>query len=71
MGLFITRIVRKGKFHTRIETSDNKQLVVDNSPDPPYVGQQLDIPMVEVSTNELRPLKPSDPYPELVGSFLD
>jgi len=70
MNLTITKIVRKGKFRSRIETSDGKQLVVDNSSDFPVVGQELPVVLVEASLGELRPLEAFDSFPEIVSSSL-
>ena len=71
MNLTITKIVRKGKFRSRVETSDGKQLVVEHRPGVPFVGQELDINMVEVAVGELRPLRSGDPYPEIIDALDD
>ena len=66
MNLHITKIVRKGKFHSRVTTSDGRQLVVDNGAGTPYVGQELPILAVEPSVEELRPLEARDIYPQII-----
>ena len=69
--LKIIKIIRSGKFQSRVETSDNKQLVLDHTVTRPYVGMELDIEEVVVSKGELRPLRDSDKWPELLASDLD
>lgn len=71
MNLTIIKIIRKGKFHSRVETSDGKQLVVDNGDGVPFVGQELPIGLVEASVGELRPLGSRDGYPGIVDTVLD
>ena len=67
--LRVMRIVRAGKFKTRVETSDGQQLVLDNAGGTPFVGMELDIDEVKVSGSELRPLRAGDVWPELLGSL--
>lgn len=67
MNLTITKIIRKDKFRSRVETSDGKQLVINNGIDTPYIGMELDINAVGTLSGELRPLKPGDAYPQIIG----
>jgi len=65
--LIVTRIIRSGrKSHSRVETSDGHQLVIDHSVVKPYVGMELDIEDLGASKSELRPLRKGDRYPELL-----
>jgi len=69
--LKVVRIVRSGKFQSRVETSDGHQLVLDNNGSRPYVGMELDIEEVEASFGELRPLLQGDKWPELLGAEVE
>jgi hypothetical protein len=70
LKLRVERIVRRGKYHTRVETSDGKQLVLSNDGGIPVVGQELDIEVSDVGSVELRPLRGGDGFPGLVDSIL-
>ena len=65
--LRVIRIVRSGKLQSRVQTSDGHQLVLDHTTTKPYVGMELDIEEVLASKCELRPLRPGDKYPEMLG----
>ena len=65
--LRITKIIRSGKLHSRVITSDGCQLILDNTPIFPFVGMELDIEEVCVSEDVLRPLCESDEWPELLS----
>jgi hypothetical protein len=52
-----------------VETSDGKQLVLENSAGIPEVGQELDIDSVEAERGEIRPLRPGDAYPAMLDSI--
>jgi hypothetical protein len=67
MKITVVRIVRRGKFHTRVETSDGRQLLLDNDP-VPVEGMELPIDAVDESDVELRPLRRGDDFPGLIGS---
>jgi hypothetical protein len=67
MKVTVARLVRRGKFHTRVETSDKRQLLLDNDP-VPFVGMELPIDAVDESAVELRPLRPGDEFPGLIES---
>jgi hypothetical protein len=69
MNVLVVRIIRRGKYHTRVETSDKRQLLLDNGPVLPYVGQELDLRSSGESGGELRPLRPGDEYPGLIDSM--
>jgi hypothetical protein len=69
MNVSVIRIIRRGKFHTRVETSDKRQLLLDNEPVPPCVGQELNIEASGESGGELRPLHLGDEYPKLIDSI--
>jgi hypothetical protein len=72
LKLKVVRIVRRGKFHTRVETSDGKQLVLENSGGIPEAGQELGIEVPEEPGGvELRPLAKGDRYPGMVGSIYE
>ena len=65
--LKIIRIVRSGKYQSRIETSDGHQLVFDHrDKEKPFVGMELDIEEAPSFKSELRPLRAGDKYPELL-----
>jgi hypothetical protein len=67
MNITVVRLVRRGKYHTKVETSDRRQLLLDNDP-VPYVGMELDIEAVDESEPELRPLRSGDAFPGLIDS---
>ena len=69
--LKVIRIVRSGKFQSRVETSDGHHLVLDNDKVRPYIGMELDIEEVPAFRNELRPLRSSDKFPELLGDDIE
>jgi len=69
--LKVIKIVRSGKFQSRVETSDHHQLVLEHIPVRPFVGMELDIEEVKASDGELRPLVLGDKYPELLKSGLE
>ena len=64
--LKVIKIVRAGKFQSRVATSDGHQLVLDHIVAKPFVGMELDIEEVLASDVELRPLRHGDKYPELL-----
>ena len=66
--LRIIKIIRSGKLRSRVLTSDGCQLILDNDPVMPYVNMELDIEESGVCFDELRPLRKSDRYPELLLS---
>ena len=69
--LKVIRIVRSGKFQSRVETSDGHQLVLDHTDAKPFIGMELDIEEVVASKGELRPLRNTDKWPELISSGID
>ena len=69
--LRVVKIVRSGKFQSRVETSDGHQLVLDHSVSRPFVGMELDIEEVIASKQELRPLRVGDKWPELLNADVE
>jgi hypothetical protein len=67
MKVTVVGIVRRGKYHTRVKTSDKRQLLLDNDP-VPFVGMELPIEAADDSGVELRPLRPGDEFPGLIDS---
>ena len=68
--LKVRKIIRSGKFQSRVETSDGHQLVLDHMGSKPFIGMELDIEEVRASLGELRPLRPEDKWPEMLnGNF--
>jgi hypothetical protein len=67
MKVTVVRLVRRGKYHTRVETSDRRQLLLDNDP-VPFVGMELPIEEEAGTEVELRPLRPGDGFPGLIDS---
>jgi len=67
--LKVIRIVRSGKFQSRVETSDGHQLVLDHTDVKPFVGMELDIEEVIASEGEIRPLLSTDKWPEMLDNF--
>jgi hypothetical protein len=67
MKITVVRLVRRGKYHTRVETSDRRQLLLDNDP-VPFVGMELPIDAVDESESELRVLVRGDEFPGLIDS---
>lgn len=68
--LKVVKIVRSGKFQSRVETSDGHQLVLDHMGSKPFIGMELDIEEVKASPSELRPLEPWDNWPSLLKGDL-
>ena len=69
--LKVVRIVRSGKFQSRVETSDGHQLVLSHTTTRPYIGMELDVEEVIASKGELRPLTADDAWPELLGDDVE
>jgi hypothetical protein len=67
MRVTVVGIVRRGKFHTRVKTSDKRQLLLDNDP-VPFVGMELPIEAEADFVAELRPLRRGDEFPGLIDS---
>jgi hypothetical protein len=67
MKVVVVGIVRRGKYHTRVRTSDKRELLLDNDP-VPFVGMELPIEEEGESDVELRPLRPGDEFPGLIDS---
>jgi hypothetical protein len=66
----VAKIIRRGKYHTRVETSDGKYLVLDNHGVEIQVGQELGIEVPDIeSGSELRLLRHGDPFPNLIDSI--
>jgi hypothetical protein len=68
MRVAVARLLRRGKFHTRVETSDGRSLLLDNDP-APFVGMELDLDLADESEAELRPLRKGDGFPGMVESL--
>jgi hypothetical protein len=68
MRLTVERLLRRGKFHTRVKTSDGRSLLLDNDP-APFVGMELDLDLDDESEIELRPLRKGDGFPGMVESL--
>jgi hypothetical protein len=68
MKVTVSKLLRRGKFHTRVETSDGRSLLLDNVP-APFVGMELDFDLEDESEAELRPLRKGDVFPGLVDSL--
>jgi hypothetical protein len=69
MKVSVVRVVRRGKYHTRVETSDRRRLLLDSGPVAPYVGMELDLEAEDVSAVELRRLRSRDSFPGLIESL--
>jgi hypothetical protein len=68
MKVTIARLLRRGKLHTKVETSDGRSLLLDNEP-VPFVGMELDLDLDDESGTELRPLRSGDGFPGLIDSL--
>jgi hypothetical protein len=68
MKVTIAKLLRRGKYHTKVETSDGRSLLLDNDP-APFVGMDLDLDLADESGVELRPLRKGDVFPGLIDSL--
>jgi hypothetical protein len=68
MKVTVLQLLRRGKFRTRVRTSDGRSLLLDNDP-PPFVGMELGLDLEDESGTELRPLREGDGVPGLIDSL--
>jgi hypothetical protein len=68
MRVKVVKLLRRREYHTRVETSDGRSLLLDNDP-VPFVGMELDMDLEDESGVELRPLSKGDAFPGVIDSL--